>query len=191
MENRITKKSFILINKPGDPDTFYSRTWRTTRTPDLAIATDDIQGITEREVLSQLAGSDHRLVIISIKSQTQSHRNKLPTSWNYKKPTVMLLERRWTGKLQNWNCRKPTSATVLLFSAWLFLKLQWYSSQEESAETTSPTGMQNLTTLHKALDQAREKMESSPTIQLSNKRKRRTTQNKGSAQKGKNTRLDE
>ena len=85
MENWITENPVILINKPDDPDTFYSRTWRTTSTPDPAIATDDIQGITEREVSSQLGGSDHRPVIISIKGQTQHHRNKLPASWNYKK----------------------------------------------------------------------------------------------------------
>ena len=85
MENWITENRLILINKPDDPDTFYSRTWRTTSTPDLAIATDDIQGIAEREVSSQLGGSDHRPVIISIKGQTQPHRNKLPASWNYKK----------------------------------------------------------------------------------------------------------
>ena len=43
--NWITENRLILINKPDDPDTFYSRTWRTTSTPDLAIATDDIQRI--------------------------------------------------------------------------------------------------------------------------------------------------
>ena len=83
VENWITENRLILINKPDDPDTFYSRTWRTTSTPDLAIATDYIQGIAEREVSSQLGGSDHRQVIISIKGQTQPHRNKLPASWNY------------------------------------------------------------------------------------------------------------
>ena len=85
VENWITENRLILINKPDDPDTFYSRTWRTTSTPDLAIATDDIQGIAEREVSSQLGGSDHRPVIISIKGQTQPHKNKLPASWNYEK----------------------------------------------------------------------------------------------------------
>ena len=83
MENWITENRLILINKPDDPDTFYSRTWRTTSTSDLAIATDDIQGIAEREVSSQLGGSDHRPVIISIKGQSQPHRKKLPASWNY------------------------------------------------------------------------------------------------------------
>ena len=85
VEHWITENRLILINKPDDPDTFYSRTWRTTSTPDLAIATDDIQGTAEQEVSSQLGGSDHRPVIISIKGQTRPHRNKLPASWNYKK----------------------------------------------------------------------------------------------------------
>ena len=85
VENWITENRLILINKPDDPDAFYSRTWRTTSTPDLAITTDDIQGIAEREVSSQLIGSDHRPVIISIKGQTQPHRNQLPVSWNYLK----------------------------------------------------------------------------------------------------------
>ena len=74
VENWITENRLILINKPDDPDTFYFRTWRTTSTPDLAIATDDIQGIAEREVSSQLGGSDHRPVIISIKGKTTPHK---------------------------------------------------------------------------------------------------------------------
>ena len=83
MKNWITENRFILINKPDDPDTFYSLILRTTSTPDLAIATDDIQGIGEREVSSQLGGSGHRPDTISIKGQTQPHRNKIPASWNY------------------------------------------------------------------------------------------------------------
>ena len=85
VENWITKNRLILISKPDDPNTFHSRTWKTTSTPDLAIATEDIKGITERGVSSQLGSSDHRPMIISIKGQIQSIRNKLPASWNYKK----------------------------------------------------------------------------------------------------------
>ena len=84
VKNWITENRFILIKKPDDSDT-HCRTRRTKRTSDLAISTDDVQGIAEREVSSQLGGSDHRPVIISIKGQTQPHRNKLPASWNYDK----------------------------------------------------------------------------------------------------------
>ena len=67
VENWITENRLIVINKRDDPNTFYSRTGRTTSIPDLAIATDDTQAIAERELSSQLGGSDHRPVIISIK----------------------------------------------------------------------------------------------------------------------------
>ena len=77
----------------------------------VAIATDDIQGIAEREVSSQLGGSDHRpVIIISINGQMQSHRNTLTASWSYnnnkakqtnKQTTGMLLEWRWIGRLQH------------------------------------------------------------------------------------------
>ena len=43
---------------PTDPPTFYSRVWKTTSTPDIAIATDNIQKIAKREVSEQLGGSD-------------------------------------------------------------------------------------------------------------------------------------
>ena len=147
MENWITENRLILINKPDDPDTFYSRTWRTTSTLDLAIATDDTQGVAEREVSSQLGGSDHRPVIISIKVQTQPHRNKLPASWNFKKANWDAFREAVDKKTpQHWNCQKPTSAAVLLFSTRLFLKQQRCSSREEGAVTISPTGLQSLTT---------------------------------------------
>ena len=63
---RFIENWLTLMNKPDDPHTFYSRTWRTISTPDLAIATDAIQGIAERGTSSQLGGNDHRPVISSI-----------------------------------------------------------------------------------------------------------------------------
>ena len=38
VENWITENQLVLINTADDPDTFRSRTWRTTSTLDLAIA---------------------------------------------------------------------------------------------------------------------------------------------------------
>ena len=45
VENWITENRCILINKPDDPDTFYSRTWRTTSTP--------LPLMTSKELLSE------------------------------------------------------------------------------------------------------------------------------------------
>ena len=85
LEDWTSSNQLILINKPEDLPTFYSRVWRTTTTPDLAFATDDIHSISNREVSTQLGGSDHRPVIITIQRQFEIHSTKLPASWNYKK----------------------------------------------------------------------------------------------------------
>ena len=74
-----------LINKSDDQPIFYSRTWRTTSTPDLAIATDDIHSICRKEVSEQLEGSNQKPVLIHIQRQFQANSTKQPASWNYKK----------------------------------------------------------------------------------------------------------
>ena len=58
--------NLILINKPEDTPTFYSRCWHTTSTPDIAICTEDIHSITQRKVGSQLGGSDHKPVYLNL-----------------------------------------------------------------------------------------------------------------------------
>ena len=40
----------ILINRPQDPPSYCSRAWKATSTPDLALATKDIQKRIIREV---------------------------------------------------------------------------------------------------------------------------------------------
>ena len=54
--------------------TFYTRVWRTTSTSDIALCTEDIQRIIEREreVGNQLGGSDHRHVYLTIAVKTVS-----------------------------------------------------------------------------------------------------------------------
>ena len=80
-----TNQQLILINKPQDPPTFYSRSWRTTSTPDLAFATDNIHKLCHREVCSQLGGSDHRPVTILVDQKTPASTFKRAPSWNYKR----------------------------------------------------------------------------------------------------------
>ena len=132
---------------------------------DLAIATDDIKGIAEREVSSQLGGSDHMPAIISIKDQTQPHKNKLPASWNYKK------------KKANWEAfreavdRKTASLELLETNISSSVAL-FNKAVLEAAKMFIPRGRRRdyqpywspeLDNLHKALDQAKEKIGSSST----------------------------
>lgn len=75
-----------MLNRPDDEPTFYSKTWRTTTTPDLAVATDDIARIvTTRAVSSQLGGTDHRPVILNLDEQYTPNQKREPPRWNFKK----------------------------------------------------------------------------------------------------------
>ena len=76
----------MLINHPDDLPTYYSRSWRTTSTLDLAFASDRLHKMCHREVCSLLGGSDHKPVVLHVEQHTQfaSSFNRAP-SWNYKK----------------------------------------------------------------------------------------------------------
>uniref|UniRef100_A0A2C9LMS3 Endonuclease/exonuclease/phosphatase domain-containing protein n=1 Tax=Biomphalaria glabrata TaxID=6526 RepID=A0A2C9LMS3_BIOGL len=74
-ENRL-----ILLNKPEDKPTFFSRAWLTSTTPDLAFATDNKK--CTREVADQLATSDHRPILISIDTSFPRTKRKLLQIFN-------------------------------------------------------------------------------------------------------------
>ena len=63
------ENNMLLLNDPEDPPTFFSRRWISTSTPDLAFATEDLSRKNNRKVLSQLAGSNHRPVLLAINLQ--------------------------------------------------------------------------------------------------------------------------
>ena len=79
------ENNMLLLNDPEDPPTFFSRRWISTSTPDLAFATGDLSRKTNRKVLSQLAGSDHRPVLLAINLQYRPSNPKTFPRWNYKK----------------------------------------------------------------------------------------------------------
>ena len=72
-----------LINQLYDTQTVYSRCWHTTRTPDIALCTEDVHSITMREVGDQLGESDHRPAYLTLEARTVQ-ASTLPR-WNYKK----------------------------------------------------------------------------------------------------------
>jgi ribonuclease HI len=79
------ENTVILLNDPEDPPTFFSRRWISTSTPDIAFATEDLSRKTTRKVESQLAGSDHRPVLLAINLQYRPSNPKTFPRWNYKK----------------------------------------------------------------------------------------------------------
>ena len=74
-----------LLNNPEDTPTLYSRRWMTTSTPDLAFMSNDLVPNVTRNVQDQLAGSDHRPVLLSVDVNPSKTRNNTTPRWNYKK----------------------------------------------------------------------------------------------------------
>ena len=66
----------VLLKDPDDPPTFFSRRWLSSMTPDLAFATNDLSRIASTTVLSQLGGSDHKPVRISLDLQYRITENQ-------------------------------------------------------------------------------------------------------------------
>ena len=81
----MTENYLVLINKPDDPPTYYSRSWRTTSTLDLAMGTDDVAKTCTRTIGELLGGSDHKLCILTLHRNTGSQEKKGKTRWNTKK----------------------------------------------------------------------------------------------------------
>ncbi|GFS16275.1 hypothetical protein ElyMa_001468800 [Elysia marginata] len=79
-----TNMSLLLLKKPEDPPTFYSRSFMTTSTPDLAFATEDIALKTTRQVMGQLGGSDHKPVPIEVEMKITRNTTSALLRRNYK-----------------------------------------------------------------------------------------------------------
>ena len=85
VEDWQTESNMLLLNDPEDSPTFFSRCWISTSTPDLAFATEDLSRKTSWKVLSQLAGSDHRPVLLAVNLQYRPSNPKTFPRRNYKK----------------------------------------------------------------------------------------------------------
>ena len=102
----------ILLNDTQDQDTFYSRRWLTTSTPDLAFATGNLAWKTERKVEKQLAGSDHRPIKLEIDLHFKPKDVQTFPRWDYKKADwnkFTQLSDAYTGKIKTdvYNPTKP------------------------------------------------------------------------------------
>ena len=75
MQDWMTENNLILINRPDDKPSYFSRAWKKLSTPDIAMASEDIQKRTARHVDNQLGGSDH-LPITLKNGRPENHLNK-------------------------------------------------------------------------------------------------------------------
>ena len=78
IEDWQSETNMVLINDPDDPPTFYSRRC-------LASASGNLAGKIQRNVTTQLGGSDHRPVLLTMDLEWKQKDEKTFPRWNHKK----------------------------------------------------------------------------------------------------------
>ena len=162
VEEWMMENLLILINKPDSEPTFYSRVWRTQSTPDLAIATEDIQRCAEREVMRQLGGSDHKPIIITIGKLKSPENRKKIASWNYKKANWNLYRNLTEGKLAETNTSNDIKENITTITN-IILKAAQKAIPRGRRKQYEPFWTNELQQLHEKATAARTKMEQDPS----------------------------
>ena len=157
------ESNLLLLNGPEDPPTFFSRRWLTTSTPDLAFATEDLSYKTNRKVLSQLAGSDHRPVLLAINLQYRPSNPKTFPRWNYKKADwemfSSLSDEYCKGiKVDDYNINRATDS----FNQ-AALKAASETIPRGARKNYRPYWTEELQELEDEVNSTRERVENSPT----------------------------
>ena len=156
----------ILVNDVDDPPTFFHRGWRKCSTPDLAFCSEDIHRGIKREVGTQLGGSDHKPVFITMESNVIPIDSPQPR-WNYKKAMWSLFSIRANELTKDIRVQGRNENTVVK---------EWTQGILKAAKETIPRGARRdykpfwsdeLQVLEDDLNEAREKDASeASTIQL-------------------------
>ena len=103
----------VILNKHDDPLTFLSRRWLSSTTPDLAFAANDLSRIASRTVLSQLGGSDHKPIKISLDLQYRPQRTSTFPRWNYKRANWECFSKLVGQLTQKINNKRPDLNTKI------------------------------------------------------------------------------
>ena len=157
--------NLLILNDPEDPPTFYSRVWRTTSTPDLAFATEDIARQTIRHVQDQLGGSDHRPIMFTLKETKNRNTASTLTRWNYKKANWELFSTK-TNELAlsiNAKCKNVNKAARAITTA--ISQAAKKSIPRGARKNYRPFWTDELEELEKEVNTAREKAELNPSVE--------------------------
>ncbi|BFZ08560.1 hypothetical protein BsWGS_11599 [Bradybaena similaris] len=161
-ENRL-----ILINRPSDPPTFYSRTWHTTSTPDLAFHSPDLKWNITRVVGKQLGGSDHRPVFLTVENQFIKVSSTL-TRWNYKRADWSTYQHRTSVLARELNTDKDVNKVVDEFTKCI-LKAAGETIPRGARRQYKPYWDSELERLHNEVELSRNQAETKPCQEHHNK----------------------
>jgi ribonuclease HI/uncharacterized protein YaaR (DUF327 family) len=163
LQDWMIDNQLILINKPDDKPSFYSRARKTTSTPDLAVATEDIQKRTTRTVGSQLGGSDHvpiTLHVADASTAPEYHRKR--ASWNFKKANWGKYQLHAEELFRNLDLAEDINRNVKLVTNTIMTAAK-KSIPRGFRKDYKPYWSKRLADLHHQLSEARERMEQSPS----------------------------
>jgi ribonuclease HI len=152
----------VLINNPEDKPSYYSRAWKKTSTPDIAMATEDIERRTTRSVGEQLGGSDHLPITLDITDMTAgTERCRKKASWNFKKANWQKYQLHAenldkTAFTEDLNQNVKTVTATLLAAAKKAIPRGFRRDYK-------PYWSKTLATLHQKLSEARACMEENPS----------------------------
>ncbi|RUS73113.1 hypothetical protein EGW08_019135 [Elysia chlorotica] len=167
IENWQDENNLLLINQPTDAPTFYSRSWHTTSTPDLAFCTGNLHGNITRTVGDQLGGSDHRPIYLQLQG-TSVHKNKTPPRWNYKKANWMLYKHRTSILASQIETKdKDINKIVKDFNACI-LKAAKEAIPRGARKNYKPYWTQELQKLQDEVEETRKEVETNPNQQNHN-----------------------
>ena len=183
IEDWMIDNQLILINTPEDKPSYYSRAWKTSSTPDLAMATEDIQKLTTRIVNDQLGGSDHVPITLHIADKkTFVDYQRKHASWNFKRADWQKFQRH-AEDLGDLNMSADINSNVKKLTESI-LSAARKSIPRGFRKDYKPYWSKTLDTLHKQLSEARVTMEQQPTAE-------NTTRHNNLKEKFKKTKVQE
>jgi len=161
------ENKLILINRPTDPPTFYSRCWQTTSSPDLAFCSEEIGRNTTREVMDQLGGSDHRPVLLTLGIDTTTEDCR--PRWNYKKANWWLFKHRSSELCKDITVQgRNINSVVRDFNASI-LKAAGECIPRGARKNYKPYWSKELELKEQELSRARKEAEDNPSLENNNR----------------------
>ena len=155
----------LLQNHNAQP-TFYSRAWKSTSTPDLAMATTDISRHESRTVMPPLATSDHKPIIINIFGRV-NHENKTLPRWNYQKANWEQFPKLTDCYTSGINCKTKHLDYSSNKMAKAILRAAKDSIPRGAHKEYIPNWSAELERLHQNIIAARGKAENEPSVENS------------------------
>ena len=157
--------NLLLLNEQEDPPTYFSRRWLTSTTPDVAFATNNIATKTSRTVLTQLAGSDHKPVLLAIDLNHNAKDLKPMPRWNYKKADwekFSHLTEKYTQAIttNNSNINRPSTTFDRAV-----LKAARETIPRGARKNYKPYWTEELQKLEDEVTRTREEVEENPTVE--------------------------